>query len=398
MITKRLQGFISISCFVGIMLTNVLSMKAQCPTNDPALDIINGIIPYTLHNVDEAWLCTCGDEDIKVAVIDVFNPILNDDLTGKIVELYEASPITGEWIECGHGTTTSGIIAAIPNNNMASAGIGYNTKVGAFNISGGCQGDSSVVFDAFQEAVTRGYKIINSTLIFDIQNEAQETILSEYLNEGGLLVVSGGNNAHAQYADWPGVINVGGMVSGINEGENIYKNIYEQDEEVAFDIFVSLEDMEGLQAFDQWGFTQNLLSENAAMVSATAALMLAVNDTLTGAEIEQIIKESGQGEVFDAPENSATNYLDIGAAVKGAAAFGVLDGVSENPHTLLTIYPNPASNYIIIDSDVNFVKVIDLSGNIREFFVKDRKVDISDLAVGLYYIHTDKGRIGQFVK
>lgn len=392
--------FIGSTLAIMLMFMSVNYSYAQCPTNDPALDIINGIIPYTIHNVDEAWTCTCGDEDIVVAVIDVFNGIPNDDLDGKFVELYQASPITGEWIECGHGTTTAGIIAAVPNNNMASVGIGYNTKIGAFNISGGCEGDSSVVFDAFQEAVNKGYKIISSTLIFNIENEEQATVLSDYLANGGLLVVAGGRNAHSQYADWAGVINVGGMVSGSEEGEFIYKNVYNQEEDVPFDIFVSLEDMEGLLAFDQWGFTANLLSENAAMVSATAALMLAVNDTLTGGDIEQIIKESGRGEVLNTPFNSVNNYLDVGAALIGAKSFGILDTTTELTPSQSLIYPNPSSDFISFDFDIEVPKVrlTDISGSSTELHIENNRVNISQLSPGLYQVSTLDAHYGAFMK
>jgi hypothetical protein len=392
--------FIKSTIAVMLIIMSANYNHAQCPTNDPALDISNGIIPYTVHNVDEAWACTCGDEDVKVAMIDLYSAALHEEFQGKLLDFSGPLIPNLELLGCDHGLTTAGIVGALPNNNAGTAGIGYNTKLGLFSIADGCGIDSLVVFDAFQEAVSKGYKIINSTLIFDIENEEQETVLADYLSDGGLLVVAGGQNAHTQYADWPGVINVGGMVSGDVEGEFIYKNVYNQEEEVPFDIFVSLEDMEGLLAFDQWGFTANLLTENAAMVSATAALMLAVNDTLTGAEIEQIIKETGQGEVLNSPSNSVTTYLDIGAAVEGAKSFGVLDTTTDLDSPQPLIYPNPSSDFINIDFDIrdSKIRLTDASGKSVELFVEHGRVDISHLTPGLYQVSTLGEHYGAFLK
>ncbi|MGK0317265.1 MAG: hypothetical protein ACI86M_003506 [Saprospiraceae bacterium] len=372
---------------------------AQCPINDPAFNIITGgIEPYTLHNVAEAWECTCGDEEVEVAVIDIFSPQFHEDLQGKLVEIYSDPILSSQFLECGHGNSTSGIIAAVPNNNIAVVGIGYNTRIGIFNIAGGCDGDSSQVFGAFQAAVDGGYRIINSTLIFDLDGEEQEKVLSDFLANGGLLVVAGGYNRHAVYADWPGVINVGGMISGEADGEYIYENVSGVEEVVPLDIFVSTENMEGLMAFDQWGILEARLSQSAAMVSGAAALMLAANDTLTGAEIEQIIKETGQGVVLNAPENSVKSYLDIGAAVKGAAAFGIVDNTNDLEQLLLPLYPNPTSGFIYLDSEYDQVTAVSVSGNERLLLVENGRIDASDLPNGVYYIKTRDNRVGRFLK
>jgi hypothetical protein len=68
----------------------------NCTSNDPghvaslALDV---------HNVEEAWLVTCGDPDIVVAVVDVFSSQLHEDLQGKIDTIFQIEAMDAEWLE-----------------------------------------------------------------------------------------------------------------------------------------------------------------------------------------------------------------------------------------------------------------------------------------------------------
>jgi len=398
---KIIKLRIGIRFFLFIFCASIAVLsKAQCPINDPAFESFTGfegIVPYSVHNVEEAWECTCGDEEISVAVIGHFQTYIHEEFQGKIVELF--GPISNDFgTECIDAIVASGIIAAIPNNNIAVAGVAYDTKVGFFSIASTCDEDEVGYFAAFQEAVSNGYKIINSTSMFAISDEDQEQILSDFLDSGGLLVIGGNSDAHVFYADWPGVINVGGMVSADTDDEYVYQPIVSADEDLPVDICVLLEDMEGLSLLDLWGFTDNNLAANAAMVSATAALMLAVNDTLTGAEIEVIIRESGQGEVLNVPENSNNSFLDIGAAVMGAKAFGVINNVHVTEHNHVTIYPNPSSDFINLEAEYDNISIVSMNGEVIYQAGRTDRIDISHLAIGKYFLRGDQTILGSFQK
>lgn len=67
---------------------------------------------------------------------------------------------------------------------------------------------------------------------------------------------------------------------------------------------------------------------------------------------------------------------------------------TENTGNLLNIYPNPASDYIIINTaDVTFVEIYDITGKniLSTVTTTDNKVDISHLSKGTYlvYLHTE---------
>jgi hypothetical protein len=67
----------------------------------------------------------------------------------------------------------------------------------------------------------------------------------------------------------------------------------------------------------------------------------------------------------------------------------VVLGVEDNLSNRISIYPNPADDFITIEgvSEKTEFAIIDLTGKvICEKLVKDSKIDVSDLGKGLYFI------------
>jgi len=67
--------------------------------------------------------------------------------------------------------------------------------------------------------------------------------------------------------------------------------------------------------------------------------------------------------------------------------------------TELHVYPNPATNTLFIDgvADGQLLQIVDLSGRLIKTSV-ERKIDISDLESGIYFIHTNRNNIKRFIK
>lgn len=86
-------------------------------------------------DVDSAWTISTGDSTIKIAVIDSGVDTAHADLAGNLLPGFDATgggsggfPNTS-FPEDGHGTCCSGIIAAVANNTIGTAGVAYQCKV-----------------------------------------------------------------------------------------------------------------------------------------------------------------------------------------------------------------------------------------------------------------------------
>ena len=138
-----------------------------------------------------------------MGVYDIFPSLIPFDLEEKIV-INDSSDPAGN--EEHHGMSTAGIISAVPNNGVATAGVGYHTRVALFDI---CDFDNWL-----QEAEIYNLKLIN--LSSTCSPERDEVL--QFINSGGVLVLAAGSQNHAVIANIPGVINVHRCT--INSDEN----------------------------------------------------------------------------------------------------------------------------------------------------------------------------------
>lgn len=58
----------------------------------------------------------------------------------------------------------------------------------------------------------------------------------------------------------------------------------------------------------------------------------------------------------------------------------------------LTLYPNPAADFVVVDEQADFIVITDLSGKVvMKPLAAGGKVDVSGLSQGLYLVHAQKG-------
>ncbi|MFT6337095.1 MAG: hypothetical protein ACJATI_003857, partial [Halioglobus sp.] len=308
----------------------------NCTSNDPghvaslALDV---------HNVEEAWLVTCGDPDIVVAVVDVFSSQLHEDLQGKIDTIFQIEAMDAEWLECHHGISTAGIIGALPQNGIATTGVGYDTKVALYNVGSSCGNGGPL--GGFNTAVTNGEDIINLSWqgAGSPANPGLTAAMAQnYINGGGVLVTAGGDNNWNNIAGIDGVINVGRMAWDASINSYIHLDYLTATEDRQCEIYITAYNIMRLMEFDQWGSAGSPggaagTSAMAPIISGVVALIKSVNANLTPAEIECIIKLSAKGNVVGAPADAWAKYLDAEAAVIMA---GVWPNISIGEETILT--------------------------------------------------------------
>ena len=143
----------------------------------------------------EAWDITTGSSSINIAILDTGIDLDHSDLAGKIINSINFSSSTTTDDIYGHGTHVSGIAAAITNNGIGVAGLGYdstimNVKVLADNGSG----PFSVIASGIIWAADNGAEVINMSLGGTLGSLALEDAVNYAWNKGVVVVAAAGNN------------------------------------------------------------------------------------------------------------------------------------------------------------------------------------------------------------
>jgi subtilisin family serine protease len=301
---------------IGLLMAQEVFSQAGCNNpvsiNDPMYNqmIYNGIYPRSVLDSTFAfcaWSITKGDPDIIVGVIDT-----EFDTTHEDMENTFESVVGPRVRDDNHGTGVSSLVASGTNNRKGMAGIGYNTRVRGYHVGGG---NDDKVWYRVRQAYGAGIKIINvSFLTLDGYNDRDSTELKNMLNDGLVLTLGAGNSSgdtvsHKKYANFPGIINVSCVNrnnhhDSTNTARNTWVDVCAPSSHII--VAVNSKDTgapkeptcEG-SAKTGWyclaaasGFSA-YTSYAAPQVAGVVALMRSVNSFLSSADIEKIIKETG---------------------------------------------------------------------------------------------------------
>ncbi len=175
--------------------------------------------------VESAWDITQGKAEIIVAVIDTGIDLSHPDLAGNIwrnpdeisdnaldddrngyiddVHGWDFSGVSGNngdndpTDKDGHGTHVAGIIAAIGNNGIGVAGIGWNLRVMPLKVQADGQQDMLLVdiIEAIDYAIARGVRIVNCSFGGEAQSDTGlEYLAFDRLRRAGILAVCAAGN------------------------------------------------------------------------------------------------------------------------------------------------------------------------------------------------------------
>ena len=357
--------------------------------NDPEFDL-HQYGPQIIQ-ADKAWDITTGDPDILVAVVDTGADMSHPDLQGKVVAGWDfvnddADPSDDN----GHGTHVTGIIAAVTNNGIGIAGVGYNTRVLAVKVlSSSGAGYYSKVAQGITYAADHGARVINLSLRGTVDSSLLKDAVDYAWNKGVLVVAAAGNDGSsdpvypASYehvlavsaTDWNdqhwSVSNYGDYVDLAAPGVGIYSTDWEG----------------GAGPYASRSGT----SMASPHVAAVAALMLAVNPDLTNQDLENLL-ESSADDLGDPGWDPYYGHGRVNAyrAVQAAQAAG---GTAESAVLGDLVWEDANGNGLQDDGEIGVggvrVELYSDDGTL----VADTQTDdtghytFTQVSAGTYYIH-----------
>ncbi len=298
-----------------------VSTAISSPPSDTYYDEQWGLTGTYGIDVETAWEIADGS-GIRVGIFEGDIDSGHEDLAGR----FGGSNFTPTGVEISHGTHVGGIISAVQDNNMGVAGVSKATLylldrsdfVGSLDFA--ADNDIKIINASFYF----GYATNGSVVYYDA-NPAHAQAIKNYGEKGGLLICSAGNhnldtdiNHHYPsgygdsrlFPDIDNVISVGAIKSngkrptisdwfydryGNPQGSNYGEN--------SVHIYAPGDSIYSTYPNNTYGNNSGT-SMAAPFVTGTAALILSYNQSLTGAEIKNIIL------------NNATNITINGSNAK----------------------------------------------------------------------------------
>ncbi len=192
-------------------------------------DTYSGAWHLSKINVYGAYDITKGGSN-PVAIldsgIDFDHPdFIRPDLTSKIIYPYNGYTNLETGVEhqngCGHGTPVAGSAAAVTNNGIGVAGVGWDTQIIPIKITNDaatgstqCYGYSSGVLNGVNWAVQHNVRVVNLSYGFGSGSGSIDTAAQIMQDNGGWLVISAGNSGgNPGYQEDPTIINVSATTS-----------------------------------------------------------------------------------------------------------------------------------------------------------------------------------------
>lgn len=241
-----------------------------------------------------------GVSSVKVAVIDTGIKLDHPDL--PLTMSFDATtgtspgrlyhPSNPELYH--HGTAMTGIIGAIPDNNIAIVGIAPNVSLLPISVDFNSNNTGAALVTAVRYAADNGSHIISNSWTADGSHQTLSEAFEYALERGCLILQSSGNSNTTTpfypYADIPDVLVVGNSDKNgcrySNPGSGSTYGPY-------LDIVAPGTD---IPVFDADG-TNRIVSGSSpscAEVSAVAALMLSVNPDLTRQQVATILEKTAR--------------------------------------------------------------------------------------------------------
>jgi thermitase len=166
--------------------------KAILTPDDPNFGYQWGM---TKIQAPEAWSVTTGSSDVRIAILDTGVDLDHEDLATRVVanKNFTTSSTVNDLY--GHGTHCAGIAAAIANNSIGVAGVGFNTSL----MNGKVLDDSgsgyySWIASGLTWATDNGAKVISMSLGGSSSSSTLENAVNYAWGKGVVVVAAAGNS------------------------------------------------------------------------------------------------------------------------------------------------------------------------------------------------------------
>jgi subtilisin family serine protease len=347
----EVPDFISFDSFYGSLMSTGIFISVEpdyiVPMDMDAETVYNGHWHLPNMKAAEAWSLLTGDNTGEVAVLDIACETGHEDLQGALSSLSwncvtdgpDVNPISDYE---NHGTSCTGVIAAVCNNNVGSLSLGNNKlkvqflHIGYNSTSGGSfQTSDTIVTRAINKAIAnpKCYAISMSwggTGNYPIFVNALNTAKTVARNGKGIpIFASSGNQNNPSFtqnpAAYPSVMAIGASTS-TNTRAN-FSNYGPKTFAAAPGVSLWTVDRTGPLGYgaDSYkGFSGT--SASCPAMAAVAAAVLVKNPELTEMQVRDILKNSCRktgGYVYNADGWSnelGYGVIDMFAAVTQAAA------------------------------------------------------------------------------
>ena len=240
---------------------------------------------------EDAWPFSIGEESIPIAIIDSGIDPEHIDLTGKIIEGYNAFEGNEDYHdEHGHGTHVAGIAGAITNNMDGIAGVSWNNPLLAVKVlDHNAEGNSFSIAKGIIWAVDHGAKVINLSLGDSHNSEIMhDAILYAYKNDVVLIAASGNDNVEEPM--YPAAYSEVLAVSAVTpHGEKAFFSNYGD----YIDVTAPGEHIPSTFPGDQYVIMSGT-SMASPHVAGMAGLIRSINPELTNEEVYQLIRETSE--------------------------------------------------------------------------------------------------------
>lgn len=143
----------------------------------------------------QAWEITTGSSNINIAILDTGVDLDHPDLADKLISNINFSNSGTTDDVYGHGTHVAGIAAAITDNGVGVAGLGYNSTIMNVKVLSDIgAGLYSWIASGIIWAADNGAEIINMSLGGPSESSTLEEAINYAWNKGVVVVAAAGNN------------------------------------------------------------------------------------------------------------------------------------------------------------------------------------------------------------
>ncbi|RZU13870.1 type VII secretion-associated serine protease mycosin [Kribbella rubisoli] len=317
--------------------------------------------------VDKAWDLSKSAGNQTIGVLDTGVDAGHPDLAGHLLPGYNTfntalPPNDGD----GHGTATTGIIAAGTSNSLGIAGVAWNAKVRPVKVLDDTgSGDDTNVINGINWAVKNGVRVINMSLGGEGDDPILHTAIQNAVAKGVVLVAAAGNTGDSSLhypAAYPEVLSVGATnAAGVLTSFSTYGDSVDL-AAPGYDI-TSTSPRAGTPAgYEPYFLGLAGTSFSSPIVAGVAALVRNKWPTFTPAQVMARLKATARdaGPRGNDPYYGA-GILDAYAALGGAPttdfAMGAADKNDQPARAGELIAGVAASGTISVEGDVDWYKI-----------------------------------------